>query len=90
MMMNTRQEIMVAMGAAIGANCIPCFDFVYSKAKEAALSDQEIAKTIETAFKVKNGASIFLKSAVRDVTGQVPGDQEVCCEALGDSNCGCG
>jgi hypothetical protein len=88
--MNAKQEIMVALGAAIGANCIPCFDFIYSKAREAELSETDIQKTVETAFKVKNGAALFLKNAVGDVTGDVPEEQEVSCEALGDSNCGCG
>jgi hypothetical protein len=30
---------MVAMGAAIGANCIPCFDHLYAKARELRLSE---------------------------------------------------
>lgn len=37
--MDTKTEVMVAMGAAIGANCIPCFDHLYAKARELRLSE---------------------------------------------------
>ncbi|NNG02332.1 MAG: carboxymuconolactone decarboxylase family protein [Desulfobacteraceae bacterium] len=79
--MNHKQEVMVSLGAAIGANCIPCFDYIYSRAKEVALTDTEINEVIETAFKVKNGAAVFLKNAVSDVTGEVSDVADTCCGA---------
>lgn len=79
-MMDTRTELMVMMGAAIGANCIPCFDHIYAKATEARLDQAEIEKVVELAFKVKNGAGVFLKRAIGELT-EINGDPtESCCE----------
>lgn len=85
--MDKRTEAMIALGAAIGANCIPCFDFLYGKAKEANLSDEDIQNTIETAFKVKNGAQAFLKAAVGETTSAECADVETPCCASAASSC---
>jgi len=61
--MDQKTEVMVSLGAAIGANCIPCFNYIYAKAKESDLEDADIRKSVEVAFKVKNGAQIFMKNA---------------------------
>jgi len=89
--MDRKQEVMVALGAAIGANCIPCFDHLYARAKEMNLDDNDIRIAIETGFKVKNGAMVFIKNAVSDVVGELQNDQQTCCEAFpgacGDDGC---
>ena len=40
--MDASTEIMVAPGAAIGANCIPCFDNVVARSHELNLSGEDI------------------------------------------------
>ena len=69
--MDRKQEVMIALGAAIGANCIPCFDHLYAKAKELKLDDNDISTAIETAYKVKNGATLFLKNAVSEICSEL-------------------
>ncbi len=61
--MDQKTEIMIAIGAAVGANCNPCFDHLYSKANEVSFYNSNICEAIEIGFKVKNGASIFMKTA---------------------------
>ena len=85
--MDRKQEVMVALAAAVGSNCIPCFDHLYAKAREVDLSADQIQKTVETAFKVKNGAGLFMKNAVGEVTGEATETQAPCCEP---STCDCG
>ena len=86
--MERQTEVMIALGAAIGANCIPCFDFLYGKAKETGLADEEIRKVVETAFKVKNGAQAFLKSAVAETAGQAPTEtDDPCCASTAGGCC---
>ena len=80
--MDRKTEVMVALGAAIGVNCIPCFDHLYSKAKEIDLDDEEIKKIVEIAGKVKNGASTFLKQAISDVVGNVDDSRQPSCGPL--------
>lgn len=83
--MDSRTEVMVMMGAAIGANCIPCFDRLYAKAREARLGAAEIEKVVELAFKVKNGAGIFLKRAIGEVA-KIEADGTEQCR---DNECTC-
>ena len=77
--MDQKSEVMIALGTAIGVNCIPCFDHLYAKAKEIGLEDMEIKKIAEIAHKVKSGASMFLKKAMEDVVGEVNDAQQPCC-----------
>ena len=85
--MDQKTEVMVSLGAAIGANCIPCFDFIYAKAKEVDLEDTEIEKVVEVAFKVKNGAQIFMKNAVNEVAGESAEPETPCCVKSDGSCC---
>lgn len=45
---------LVALGAAIGGNCIPCLEWHYKKCLELNIPKEEIFEAIETAQKVKN------------------------------------
>lgn len=85
--MNEKTDVMIALAAAIGANCIPCFDHLYERARRLGISNEEVLKIVETANKVKTGASIFIKNAVYDTMGIkaetdqpcCAGTQQVCC-----------
>lgn len=83
--MDHKMEVMIAMGAAIGANCIPCFDHLYARAREARLSAAEIEKVVEIGFKVKNGSGLMLKKAVAEVA-KVEADPAAACN---EHNCTC-
>ena len=75
-------DIMVALAAAIGANCIPCFDNLYERAKELGISNEEIIRISETANKVKTGASIFIKNAINDTIGMKQESEQPCCSEI--------
>jgi 4-carboxymuconolactone decarboxylase len=82
--MNPKTEVMVALGAALGVNCIPCFDHLYAKSKEVGLTDEEIRKISQIADRVKGGAAVFIKQAVADVAGEPASAYEACgCPADG-------
>ncbi len=78
-MFNEKTEIMIALSAAIGANCIPCFDHLYEKAKSLGISDKEVLEIAETAGKVKTGAAIFIKNSINDTMGLQPETDQPCC-----------
>ncbi len=40
--MDQKSQIMVALGTAIGINCIPCLDHLYSKAREFEKDDRDV------------------------------------------------
>jgi hypothetical protein len=77
--MDEKTEIMVALGVAIGVNCIPCFDHLYSKSQEIKLDEDEVRAIAEIAGKVKNGASIFMKNIIAETLGDTPVAEQPCC-----------
>ncbi len=77
--MNEKTDVMIALAAAIGANCIPCFDNLYERAKNLGVSNEEVLRVAETANKVKTGASIFIKNAINDTMGLKPETDQPCC-----------
>ncbi len=76
--MNAKTEIMVALGAAIGANCIPCFDHLYSRSWELKLRDQEIRAVAAIAGKVKSGAAVFMQNNIAETLGDTPLEDQPC------------
>ena len=76
--METKTEVMIALGVAIGVNCIPCFDHLYGRSREVGLKDEEIMKIFQIAEKVKGGAAMFIKKAVSDVAGEMTEKMETC------------
>jgi AhpD family alkylhydroperoxidase len=44
---------LVAVGAAIASNCEPCLDYHVSRAREVGIPDEDIARAVRTARKVK-------------------------------------
>ena len=70
--MDKKTEVMVALGAAIGVNCIPCFDHLYSKAKEINMDDEEIKDIVEIAGKAGLVERINIRiTTLRDLGGNV-------------------
>jgi acyl-coenzyme A synthetase/AMP-(fatty) acid ligase len=85
--MDQKTEIMVALGVAIGVNCIPCFDHLYAKSQEIKLDEDEIRAIAEIAGKVKNGASIFMKNIIAETLGDTPTAEQPCCSQSTESCC---
>ena len=44
---------LVALGAAMGSNCIPCMEYHIPQARKAGLNDQQIGEAIRLADKVR-------------------------------------
>ncbi len=85
--MDEKTKIMVSLATAIGANCIPCFDHIYARARELDIDDDQIQGIVETATKVKNGAATFMKNAINDVLDQPPEPEQPCCVRSSSSCC---
>ena len=48
-----RDRELVALGAALAANCIPCVEFHIPKAREAGISDAELSEALALADKIR-------------------------------------
>lgn len=44
---------LVALGAALGSNCVPCIEYHIPEARKAGLSDRQISEAIQLADKVR-------------------------------------
>lgn len=64
-------EELVAIGAAIGSNCEPCFKYHFREARKAGVGRDEIASAVATARKVKEAAAgEILKLAGRHLAAE--------------------
>ena len=63
--LNNREQSLVALGAAIAANCIPCIEYHIPEAHKAGLDVAEIKKAIQIADKVRRvPARMVMQSAM--------------------------
>ena len=53
MSLSEKEKEMVALGSAIGGNCIPCLEWHYKKCVELGFSREEMQEAISMAKKVK-------------------------------------
>ncbi len=51
--LNMKTIELVALGASIGGNCIPCLEWHYKKCVELGIPKEEIREAIEMSNKVK-------------------------------------
>lgn len=79
---------LVAIGAAIAANCEFCFKFHYDKARKLGVSREDMRAAVDTALMVKNSpAKSIADLAERYLKTETPPVEEKSdCHA---SSCGC-
>lgn len=51
--LTSAQRELVALGAALGSNCVPCIDYHIPQARKAGLSDRQIYEAIRLADKLR-------------------------------------
>ena len=68
--MDERTSLLVSLGAATAANCVPCFEHYYKKANGVGLTSDDILEAVELATKVKNGAHLVIRNGIRNFMGQ--------------------
>ncbi len=56
-MLDEKTKELIAVGAAITANCQPCLDYHAGKARELGAADAEILTAIEVGKQVRAGAA---------------------------------
>jgi AhpD family alkylhydroperoxidase len=91
--LNPRERELVAIGAALASNCVPCIEFHIQEARKAGLSDAEIAEAVEFADKIKGvPADKVLEAATRKLS--TPGNEQTaapgaCCKQAADATSCC-
>jgi 4-carboxymuconolactone decarboxylase len=71
----TKREIeLVALGASLGSNCIPCVAFHVGEARKCGISDQQIRSAIEVAEQVRKMPAELVRNAALAQLEDAPGD----------------
>ncbi len=67
--MDEKTKLLVSLGAAVAANCVPCFEHFLGKTEAMGLTLEEIREAVEIADQIKNGARINTMSHIRGMIG---------------------
>ena len=85
--LSKRDTELVALGAAIGSNCVPCVVFHVQEARNCGLTDEEIREAVESADKLRRTpATLVLNAAHQELTENASEPSE---ENPEQSGCGC-
>ena len=82
-----RESELVALGAALGSNCVPCIEHHIPQARKAGLSDQEIFAAVQQADKVRQ---VPARKVLETAMNQLAQPAAEACSTGGSEGCGCG
>jgi AhpD family alkylhydroperoxidase len=82
-----RETELVALGAALGSNCVPCIEYHIPQARKAGLTDSEIQAAIQLADKVRQVPARKVLETALNLLPQAAGGASSTAPASG---CGCG
>jgi len=67
--LNEREQLFVALGAAIGSNCVPCVEKIVPKAKAAGIENWELRLALNTADYVRQKPAAKVLSTAKAIVG---------------------
>ena len=76
--MDEKLKEMIAIGASVTANCIPCIQYHYAKAIEAGLTEAEIRAAVQVGKQVRKGAAKKWDEEVDLLLSNSSGDPSGC------------
>lgn len=79
--LSNREQLFVALGAAIGSNCVPCVESIVPKARGAGIEDWELRLAVNAAdFVRQKPAAKVLSTAKALISGSEDNDptEEAC------------
>ncbi len=79
--LNEREQLFVALGAAIGSNCVPCVETIVPKAKAAGIENWELRLALNAADYVRQKPAAKVLSTATAIVDGVDG------EVLDDDPC---
>ena len=84
--MDEKTKVLICLGAATAANCIPCFEYYFGKAEAVGLKTDEIQEAVDLASQVKKGAHMALKNSIGNIMGREK-EYSLPCDRQTDSSC---
>ncbi len=87
--MDSRSRILIGLGAATAANCIPCFKNYYTKARQEGISDKEVLEAVELGLQMKGGALMDMRNNIQDTMACIKAENVSCCCSNETPSCDC-
>ena len=72
MELESQIQALIAVGAAVSANCQPCLQSTVAMARESGASEQEIAEAIEVGKRVRRGAASKMDKFASELNTRSP------------------
>ena len=85
--LSPRDRELVALGAAMGSNCVPCIEFHIPESRKAGLSDLEIHAAILHADKIRQ---VPARKTLQTALNLLPSAATTAGNAGESQGCGCG
>ncbi len=86
--LSKRDLELVALGASLGSNCVPCIAYHIGEAKKCGVTEQQIRLAIELADEIKKVPADLVRNTayaqLEEAPVTSPGSDD-----SGDSCCGC-
>ena len=70
--LNNREQLFVALGAAIGSNCVPCVESIVPKARDAGIEDWELRLAVNAADFVRQKPAAKVLSTAKAMIDDAP------------------
>jgi alkylhydroperoxidase/carboxymuconolactone decarboxylase family protein YurZ len=67
--MDEKTSVLICLGAATAANCVPCFEHYLKRARILDVGSEDILEAADLASKVKNGAHLVMRHGIRTFMG---------------------
>lgn len=87
--LNNRDRELVALGASLASNCVPCIQFHVREGRKVGISDEEIEEALRVADKVRQVPARLVLETARAILGGEPASEDrgggSCCQT---SECG--
>ena len=75
--LTNKEQLFVALGAAIGSNCVPCVESIVPKAKDAGIQDWELRLAVNAADFVRQKPASKVLSTVKAIIDGAPDDDPI-------------
>jgi 4-carboxymuconolactone decarboxylase len=85
--LTSRDRELVALGAAMGSNCVPCVEYHIAEARKASLVDSEIHAAIQHADKIRQ---VPARKTLQAALNMLPSAEANAGNVGTSQGCGCG
>jgi len=87
--MDTRTKELIAIGASVTANCVPCLQFHLEKARQASVEEVEIRAAVNVGRMVRKGAAAKWDEAAKTLLEEAGAAVSAAAGDGAGNGCGC-